>query len=129
MVAVRGRTDDGPVPKEEKDKRMPKIFGRKSFSVLSGNTRKKFVLLDLDEILFLLVCLFIFCARPKSFSSTESLALKTKRNNTKQKEYQGVEITGFEPVASRMQSERSTTELYPLTLFPTLSMDTKYKKN
>ena len=25
-----------------------------------------------------------------------------------------MEITGFEPVASRMQSERSTTELYPL---------------
>ena len=27
-----------------------------------------------------------------------------------------VEITGFEPVASRMQSERSTTELYPQPL-------------
>ena len=86
---------------------------------MNGNTREKFLLSDLDEILFfLLVCLFVFCARPKSFSSTESLALKTKRNNTKQKEYQGVEITGFEPVASRMQSERSTTELYPPDSLP-----------
>ena len=78
---------------------------------------------------FFFACLFVcFLSSAKIFLSTESLARKTKRNKTKQKDDQGVEITGFEPVASRMQSERSTTELYPLTLFPTLSMDTKYKK-
>ena len=31
-------------------------------------------------------------------------------------EKMALEITGFEPVASRMQSERSTTELYPRPL-------------
>ena len=31
---------------------------------------------------------------------------------------EAVEITGFEPVASRMQSERSTTELYPRLALP-----------
>ena len=81
MVAVRGRTD-GPVPKEEKDKRMPKIFGRKSFSVLSGNTRKKFVLLDLDEIFFcLFVCLFFVLGQ--NFFRRRS-PWPSKQNGTKQ---------------------------------------------
>ena len=37
----------------------------------------------------------------------------THRHEELGKKKIGVEISGFEPEASRMQSERSTTELYP----------------
>ena len=37
-----------------------------------------------------------------------------QRMSASQKKKKEVEISGFEPEASRMQSERSTTELYPL---------------
>ena len=46
--------------------------------------------------------------RAESNSKTKRVATRIDQKNV------SVEITGFEPVASRMQSERSTTELYPL---------------
>ena len=41
------------------------------------------------------------------------LGLQKKKTGEKKKKKKDMEISGFEPEASRMQSERSTAELYP----------------
>ena len=55
----------------------------------------------------------IICKTKNKKWKNKSLKYSLIENLGKKKTKIGVEISGFEPEASRMQSERSTTELYP----------------